>query len=196
MKIEFEKEIILENQRCLLRPVQPGDSELLWPVANDPELWKIALSKISDKTSFEGYIKTALQERADKISFPFLIFDKQVNKAAGSTRFSNFSLVHERVEIGWTWLGTEFQKTGLNRACKRLLLEFAFETMKANRVELKTDLLNLNSQAAMEKIGAVKEAVLRKHLITETGRHRDSVYYSILQSEWPVIKTNNLKNAG
>ena len=114
-------------------------------------------------------------------------------KIAGSTRFGNISPVHRRVEIGWTWYAPVFQRTGLNRACKFELLQFAFEKLNCIRVELKTGSLNMQSQTAIAKIGATKEGILRKHMIQDDVSFRDTVYFSILQDEWPSIKHSIFK---
>ena len=122
------------------------------------------------------------------IRYPFLIFDKQQQQYAGSTSFGNISNPNARIEIGWTWIGTNFQRTGLNRANKFLMLQYAFETLGFERVELKTDGRNLQSRTAMEKIGATPEGILRSHTVMSDGYRRDTHYYSILKSEWHKIK--------
>ena len=189
----FKEQFILENKRAKLTPLQKDDLSRLDKVAYDPQIWKLGMSNIKEPKDLEAYINTALKERENKLSYPFLIFDKQNNSVAGSTRFRNISFEHKRLEIGWTWMHPKFQGTGLNKACKFLLLQFAFEVLQFNRVELKTDLLNQQSQKAMKKIGAKEEGIFRKHQITSSGRIRDSIFFSIINNEWEEIKKTIFK---
>jgi RimJ/RimL family protein N-acetyltransferase len=184
----FSQPPTLENTRALLKPLAEEDFEGLLAVGLDPSLWKLSLNKIESREDLLTYLQTAIRQRETGQSLPFTIIDKETNQIAGCTRYGNIVLEHKKLEIGWTWLGVQFQKTGLNRACKYALLRYAFEELGMLRVELKTDVLNTNSRQAMLKMGATEEGILRKHLITEKGRHRDSVYYSIIIDEWPGIK--------
>jgi len=185
----LQNEIQLENHRALLKPLTTEHADALEDVAYHPALWELGMNSVASRNDLNRYIATALKERAAGTSYPFLITDKETGVAAGSTRFGNISHENKRVEIGWTWIGKQYQGTGLNKACKFELLKFAFETLKFNRVELKTDMLNKQSQRAMEKIGATREGVFRSHQITSRGRIRDSVFYSIIASEWPEVKS-------
>jgi RimJ/RimL family protein N-acetyltransferase len=178
----------LENQRALLKPLTEDDFEALLAIGLEPSLWKISSNKIETREDLLRYLQTAVEQRENGQSVPFTIIDKATNQIAGCTRYGNIVFEHKRLEIGWTWLGVDFQKTGLNRACKYELLSFAFDVLGMWRVELKTDVLNTNSRQAMKKMGATEEGILRKHIITESGRSRDSVYYSIIAEEWPAIK--------
>ncbi len=184
----FSTDIVLENKRAVLKPLTMEYLDELSKVALDESLWEWGMSRLQKRSDLEAYIQKALKERSAGQSYPFVTFDKLKNRFAGSTRYGNISIENKRVEIGWTWIGKEFQGTGLNTACKFELLKFAFEKLKFNRVELKTDALNQQSRKAMEKIGAKFEGVMRAHQITSTGRIRDSAYYSFLASEWPEIK--------
>ena len=152
------------------------------------------MSNLVNSGDLKKYIDTALDERLTKVSYPFLIFDKQMNCVAGSTRFGSISIPNNRVEIGWTWIHPKHHGTGLNKACKYLLLQFAFEVLKVNRVELKTDALNLQSRKAILKLGATEEGIFRKYQVTSTGRVRDSIFFSILNSEWEDIKNTIFKD--
>ena len=127
-------------------------------------------------------------EKQQKRSYPFTYYNKQTNQYAGSTRFGNIDLANKKLEIGWTWLHPDLHGTGFNKHAKFLLLSFGFEQLKLNRIELKTSLLNLRSQKAMLKIGAVKEGILRRHSINDDGTVRDTVYFSFIKEEWPEIK--------
>jgi len=182
------EEIILENDRVKLTPLKEEDFNQLKDLAFEPQIWEKGLVKMEDEIDLKKYIQTALDERRAGASYPFLIFDKRSNAVAGSTRFGAISLPNKRMEIGWTWIHPRFQGTGLNKAMKLAMLEFAFETLKVNRIEQKTDLINLQSQGAMTKLGATKEGIFRRHSVTWTGRIRDSIFFSYILEEWPEIK--------
>ena len=190
----FKEEIILENEIARLTPLMESDFAELNKIAYDPRLWEWGMSILINAGDLHKYIGTALEERLTKASYPFLIFDKQMNCVAGSTRFGSISIPNKRVEIGWTWMHPKHHGTGLNKACKFLLLQFAFEVLKVNRVELKTDTLNQQSRKAIIKIGATEEGIFRKHQVTSTGRVRDSVFFSIINTEWENIKNTIFKN--
>jgi N-acetyltransferase len=185
----FEQVIILENERASITPLMLSDFEALEAIAYHPKIWKLGMSNLNGPAQLKAYIQTALTEKERHLSYPFLIFDKQNNRVAGSSRYGNISFEHKRLEIGWTWLHPDFHGTGLNKACKFLLLQFAFEKLQFNRVEIKTDVINQQSRKAIVKIGATEEGVFRRHQITSEGRVRDSAYYSIIKEEWPMIKS-------
>ncbi len=134
------------------------------------------------------YIRDAVGARADGHAIPFALRDAVTGKAIGSTRFGSIDEANRRVEIGWTWLAADRQRSPINTEAKLLLLTHAFETLDCIRVEFKTDVLNLKSRNALTRIGAIEEGVLRSHVITWTGRVRDTVYFSILAGEWPAVK--------
>lgn len=192
--IFFEQDIVLENDRVILRPLHMNDFETLNFIAYHTAIWEVGMSLLLEPAHLKEYINLALIERNTKRSYPFLIVDKQVNKVAGTTRFGNISFINKRLEIGWTWIHPDFQRTGLNKACKFLLLQFAFETLQFNRVEIKTDVINQQSRKAILKIGATEEGIFRKHQITSQGRVRDTVYYSILNDEWHILKSGIFKD--
>jgi RimJ/RimL family protein N-acetyltransferase len=163
----FTKEILLQNEWAMLEPLNEKHYEALWLVARNKELWQFTTAKVNTEDDFKRYFNKALSEKENHESYPFAIFDKQQNKYAGSTRFANISFENKRIEIGWTWYHPQMQRTGLNRACKFLLLSYGFEILDLNRIELKTALTNIKSQTAIEKIGATKEGVFRNHFINE-----------------------------
>lgn len=136
------------------------------------------------------WIRTTLQEYAAGTCLPFTIFELASGRAVGSTRYMNIMRKDRGLEIGWTWLAAEVRRSAVNTECKYLLLRHAFETLGAIRVQLKTDSRNLRSQRAIERLGAVKEGVLRNHMIMPDGYFRHTVFYSILDSEWPQVKAN------
>jgi len=185
----WEEEIILENDRARLEPLAEKHFELLWPIAMEREIWEFTSADIKTEADFRPYFDIALKERKEGRSYPFAIYDKQADRYAGCTRYANISIPDKRLEIGWTWYKPSLQRTGINKACKFLLLSFGFEKLDLNRIELKTSHLNLKSQGAMLKIGAVKEGVLRRHAIAENGTVRDTVFFSFVKEEWPTIKT-------
>jgi RimJ/RimL family protein N-acetyltransferase len=180
---------ILENKRVLLRPLQESDITLLGPVAlAQPELFQFMSTFIKSDDDLKRFIGQALSDRIEGKSIPFIIIDKKTNTVAGSTRFGNLEVQHKKAEIGWTWLGKEFHNTGLNKAMKYVMLQYAFETMGLNRVEIKTNEHNQRSRRAIESIGGQYEGLLRNHMINEDGTVRNTVYYSIIKEEWPGVK--------
>src|SRR5216683_2728175 len=132
--------------------------------------------------------EVGLDEEERGTSLPFAIVEKATDRAIGSTRYGNIDRTHHRVEIGWTWVAREWQGTAINTEAKYLLLRHAFESLGCMRVELKTDSLNERSRAAILRIGAREEGIFRNHMITASGRIRHTVYFSIIDSEWPAVK--------
>lgn len=182
--------IVLENQKALLKPLSQEHLEELFLVSQNEKIWEYSTNNLMTKKALEEFISLALEERQKGSSYPFVIYDKEKKATTGSTRYGNISWKDKRVEIGWTWLGLEFQRTGLNRACKEMLLKYAFETLEMERVEFKTDVLNQQARQALLRIGAREEGVLRSHTVMHDGRRRDTIYYSILKNEWPGIRTS------
>jgi N-acetyltransferase len=187
MNIFFDtsKEHILEDDCVLLRPLAANDCEnLLLFATNEPNLWKYSLVNASGEENFRKYIATALQARATGNEYPFIVFDKRTQEYAGCTRFYDIQQLHQTVQLGYTWYGKKFQGTGLNKHCKFLLLQFAFEQLGAERVEFRADNGNARSIAAMKSIGCIEEGVLRSNTIKPDGTRRNSIVLSILSNEW------------
>jgi N-acetyltransferase len=178
----------LEGERIRLEPLGQAHHAALCGVGLDDELWRWTPKAVRTAADMAAYIAVALAERAAGRALPFAIIDKATGQAIGSTRYGAIEPAHRRVEIGWTWLGRSWQRTAANTEAKYLLLRHAFETLGCLRVELKTDALNERSRAAIRRIGAREEGTLRNHMITASGRIRDTVYYSILDVEWPEVK--------
>ncbi len=157
----------------------------------DPDIWKWMLyGNIDQEEKMRRFVETLLEWAQEGSDLPFAVIHLAEKRAIGCTRFMEIELIHHRkLEIGGTWYGTAYQRTLVNTECKYLLLRHAFETFGCVRVQLKTDLNNLRSQRAIERIGAVKEGILRNHMIRPDGTLRHTVYYSILEDEWPVVKT-------
>jgi RimJ/RimL family protein N-acetyltransferase len=189
MDFSFEKDIVLENDRVRICPILLSDIDNLLKVAtSDPSLVQYSPFNINSEPLLRQYIEKALSDRASKVRYAFILFDKKTNEYAGSTSFGNLSNADKRVEIGWTWIGKPFQKTGLNRNCKHLLMNYVFETLGFERLELRTDERNAQSRKAIEAIGGKFEGILRSHMIMTDGFRRSTVCYSILKNEWPVVK--------
>lgn len=180
----FQKDYILENERVRLQPLQREDVDKLEYFAlQQPEIWKYSQQPANGLKNLKNYIEVALQGRDEEKVYPFIIFDKQLNGFAGSTRFYDFQNNHGTVQLGYTWYGNEFQGTGLNKQCKWVLLEFAFEELGLERVEFRADSNNERSIAAMKSIGCTVEGILRNNCAAPNGR-RDSIVLSILKDEW------------
>lgn len=195
MEFNFNEKYILENERVLLRPLELSDYDNLVAFSeNEPELWEFSLVKADGINALKKYIQIALENRAKENSYPFIVFDKKANSYAGSTRFYDMQLANQSLQLGFTWYGKDFQRTGLNQNCKYLLLEFAFEKMNLERVEFRADNENKKSITAMKNLGCVSEGVLRKNFIKPNGERRDSIVLSILKNEWKnSVKENLLK---
>jgi N-acetyltransferase len=180
--------IVLEGPGVRLEPLSLAHIPRLCEIGLDPEIWQSTTSLVRNADEMKIYVKTALRWQAEGTALPFATIDKSSGKIAGSTRFANIDRSHRRLEIGWTWLGLNWQRTHVNTEAKYLMLKHAFEGLGCIRVEFKTDVLNQRSRAALNRIRAKEEGVLRKHMITASGRFRDTVYYSILDTEWPDVK--------
>jgi RimJ/RimL family protein N-acetyltransferase len=180
--------VVLEGTLVRLEPLTLAHHGALCEVGLEEELWRWTWGVISTPDDLRAYIETALAEQSAGTSLPFAVIWREDGRAAGSTRYGNIALEHRRLEIGWTWLGKEWRRTGANTEAKLLLLTHAFEVMGMRRVEFKTDALNGESRRALLRIGATYEGTFRKHGTAAGGRVRDSVYYSIVDDEWPDVK--------
>ena len=187
----FNFDVILQTDKVLLRPMMSDDFELFERLTDDQTMWKYFTSDLSDKTELFEWIKDALDGWKEKSRLPFTIIDKSTGVPVGSTSFGNISLRDKRAEIGWTWIGQNYQGKGINSEIKYLMIKYLFETLDFERVELKTDVLNIKARKALLRIGLKEEGVLRSHTLMTHGRRRDTVYYSLLKSEWEEIKLKN-----
>jgi RimJ/RimL family protein N-acetyltransferase len=193
MTFPFHRELVLENSFVLLRPMSKADIENLLAVATtDHNLLQFSPQPIYTKQLLKEYIDSALKNRSKRNRYPFTVFDKRWGVYAGSTSFLGISNADDRLEIGGTWYDSAFHRTGLNRNCKYLLLQYAFDALGAERVEFKTDERNLASRKAIEKIGGQFEGILRRHTLMHDGFRRNTVCYSILKSEWNGLKEHFL----
>ncbi len=180
--------VMLEGVHVRLEPLAKAHLAGLAEVGLDQELWRWIPIPVRTQEEMAAYIDTALKEQERGTSLPFAIVEKATDRAIGSTRYGNIDRTHLRVEIGWTWVAREWQGTAINTEAKYLLLRHAFESLGCMRVELKTDSLNERSRAAILRIGAREEGIFRSHMITASGRIRHTVYFSIIDSEWPAVK--------
>jgi RimJ/RimL family protein N-acetyltransferase len=180
--------LTLRGRHVRLEPLGMEHVDLLAPVAGDRELWRLTREDASTPEALRAYIGRALDAQAEGSALPFAIIEQDTGQAIGSTRFGNYAAADRRIEIGWTWVGRRWQRTAVNTEAKLLLLTHAFETLGLRRVELKTDVLNERSRNAILRLGATQEGIFREHMVTESGRIRDSVWFSILAREWQAVK--------
>ena len=182
---EFSQNYVLEDERVVLEPLNGNNStHLLHFSINEPNIWKYSLVQVAGEDNFKKYIADAGLSREQKLAYPFIVYDKKLGQYAGSTRFYDIQLNNQSLQLGYTWYGSQFQGTGLNRHCKYLLLQFAFEKMGMERVEFRADKNNARSIAAMRGIGCTIEGILRNHTSNAAGGRRDSIILSILRQEW------------
>jgi N-acetyltransferase len=181
----FDHQPVLENERVLLRPIRQDDFEHLLPFSlNEPDIWKFGLITCAGEENLRNYINGAVKNMEEKKEYVFIVFDKKTNRYAGSTRFYDIQQDFSYTQLGYTWYGSEFQRTGLNRHCKLLLLGFVFEEWGLERLELRAHSKNERSIEAMKAIGCVVEGILRSQLPVIDGTRRDSIVLSILKNEW------------
>jgi len=181
--------ITLSGESVRLEPLSEIYVSDLTQIGRDKSIWRYMLyGDIADETAMRGFVQDLLKRAEQGTDLPFVVIHQESNRPVGCTRYLNISRTNKSLEIGGTWYGLEFQRTKVNTECKYLLLKHAFENLRCIRVQLKTDSRNIRSQRAIERIGAVKEGILRNHMILPDGYVRDSVFYSIIFSEWPVVK--------
>ncbi|MDP9077484.1 MAG: GNAT family N-acetyltransferase [Bacteroidota bacterium] len=187
---DLNADYILEDEHVLLRPLKESDFENLLPFAlNEPDTWKYSHLSARGEDGMRNYISNALEMRAAGKEYAFIVFDKQTQSYAGSTRFYDIQPTWQALQLGYTWYGEKFRGTGLNKHCKFLLLQLAFEKLNAVRVEFRADARNERSIAAMKSIGCTPEGILRNNMPLQDGGRRDSIILSILKDEW----VNNVK---
>jgi RimJ/RimL family protein N-acetyltransferase len=185
-----ERFLPLEGKVVLLEPLRREHTPLLWKAAKDHlgDIFRWIPYAMRTAEDFQNGVDKILQEQAQGLSVAFAIIERGSGRVIGSTRFMNMDLANRRVEIGSTWIAPDWQRTAVNTEAKYLMLCHAFERWGCLRVELKTDSLNQKSRNAILRLGAKEEGTLRQHMVTWDGRRRDSVYFSILDTEWPEVK--------
>lgn len=182
--------VILESVHVRLEPMRTDHCKQMFEIGHHDEIWAPNGRVMKSHDDMKKYVDDALQELNDGKSLPFVTVDKLSGLVVGSTRFANIEKTHRRVEIGWTWITPKFQRSYINTEAKYLMLKHAFETWNVNRVELKTNVLNQKSRNAMLRMGAKEEGILRSHMVQDNGTIRDTIYFSIISSEWPEVKKN------
>lgn len=196
MKSSFNhlSDYILEDDKVLLRPLTITDAELLLPFAlNEPDTWRYSQISAQGEQGIKSYIQTAVTNRETGKEYAFIVFDKTTGEYAGSTRFYDIQPQNNMLQLGYTWYGEKFRGTGLNKHCKFLLLQLAFEQLNIYRIEFRADARNERSIAAMKSIGCIPEGILRSHMWLRDGSRRDSIVLSILKGEWENGVKENLK---
>lgn len=181
--------VTLEGDGVRLEPLTLDHLDDLARVAFEGDLWRWVLVQPNNVGELRAWVQTAVDAAATGAEVPFATIDLNSGRAVGSTRFMSIDAEHRRLEIGWTWLGLAYQRTGLNRRAKLLQLTHAFETLGANRVEFKTDSLNTKANPGLVGIGAKFEGTFRNHMVMPGGRIRHSNYYSVIGEEWPAVKS-------
>jgi RimJ/RimL family protein N-acetyltransferase len=180
--------VTLTGEHAQLVPLEHAHAEALFRVSRDPRIWQYMPVNVESMEDMRDWVAGSLNDRQRGVSMPFVIVDRRSEQVVGSTRYLDYDERNRAVEIGFTWLNPDSWRTPINTECKYLLLTHCFESLGLIRVQLKTDSRNLRSQAAIERIGGVREGVLRSHRIMPDGYLRDSVYFSIIGSEWPAVK--------
>lgn len=180
--------LTLQTNEILLRPIKLDDFDPISKLTNDRSMWIYFTSDLSEKAELKKWIETAVIENEKKIRLAFTVIDKSTNNPISSTSFGNISYRDKRIEIGWTWICKAYQGKGINDRMKYLMMKYSFDTLEFERIEFKTDVLNLPARKALLRIGAKEEGVLRSHTLMTHNRRRDTIYYSILKSEWSEMK--------
>jgi len=183
---------VLENEYVELHPVTEADREGIRAVAMDPHIWRYFVTAVENEADFKVFFDTCLADRAAGRRVVFVVTDKTTGRVAGSMSYGNLAEADARLEIGWSWLGRDFRGKDVNRWAKYLLLEHAFDRLRAERVEFKTDILNEQARKGLRNIGAIEEGTLRSFNYMPGGRRRDAIFYSVLRAEWPGVKQHLL----
>jgi N-acetyltransferase len=188
--------VTLSTNRLLLRPLERSDETALISAASDGFLWEKRTTTVPRPEEMRAYIEKALSQAAAGTALPFTTVVRDGDLVVGSTRYMNIDLVNHRVEIGTTWIAQSWQRSFVNTHAKFLLLRHAFETLGCIAVELRTHSLNHQSRQAIERLGAKQDGLLRRHMIMPDGHIRDTVVYSIIREEWPLVKEELARRLG
>ncbi|MGZ4055474.1 MAG: GNAT family N-acetyltransferase [Bacteroidia bacterium] len=192
--INFENDYVLENDKITLRPMLESDYDLLLEYSvNEPDIWKFNGNEPNSALNLKRYIEKALYNRKIEMDYPFTVLHKQENKVIGTTRLYSINKINKTTELGFTWYGKKYHGTYVNKNCKYLLLEFAFEQLNMERVGFRANSLNIPSISAMKSIGCVEEGVLRNFSIDANGNNINATVLSILKNEWFEKVRQNLK---
>ena len=191
MSIPLER-VTLEGRIVRLEPMSPAHLDGLAEVGLDPQIWRWTIARPTDRAGLEAWMATALANREAGIELPFVTIDRASGRPIGSSRYLNIVPEHRRLEIGWTWVTPSWQRRGANRESKLLLIEHAIERLGCHRVEFKTDSLNEKARGALLGVGTTFEGIFRNHMVMPEGRLRHSAYYSVIDTEWPEVKSRLL----
>ena len=186
--------LTLQTTRILLRPMVPDDYFSFERLTIDKSMWIYFTSDLSEKAELKKWVETAFTENEKKTRLAFTVINKSTDQPIGSTSFINISYRDKRIEIGGTWICKDYQGKGINDQMKYLMMKYSFDTLEFERVEFKTDVLNIPARKALHRIGAKEEGVLRSHTLMTNNRRRDTIYYSVLKSEWNDIKGMTFQN--
>lgn len=189
----INEQLLLEGRNVRLEPLAVSHHDELLRVVRDGELWNLSFTVVPSAETMASYLHKALEAQTQGREIPFVIVHKPSGTIVGSTRYMYIDVAHRRREIGCTWLAASYQRTAVNTEAKYLLLKHAFEEARCIRMEFITDVLNERSRAALARIGAKQEGILRNHMIMPSGRYRDSVTFSIIETEWPDVRQHLLQ---
>ena len=181
--------VVLNGTHVRLEPLSLRHLDGLVEVGLAPELWEWTTTRIGTRAGMEDYIRMALLWQSQNTALPFATIEQTTGRVVGSTRFANADHANRRIEIGWTWVAPQWQRSAVNTEAKLLMMRYAFDTLGCIRVEFKTDARNAKSRAALARIGAREEGILRSHMLVQGGRKRDSVYFSVIEEEWKDVET-------
>ena len=188
-------DLILETKRAILRPVTAADYETFLQLAKqDADMWYYFSLNLGDEKQLQKWLEVAFMDKAANTRRAFTIIDKQTGQIAGSSSLGNISMHDLRAEIGWSWLGKDFRSTGLNKHAKYAMMKYAFEELKFERIEFKTDVQNARARKGLQNVGGIEEGILRSHMTMWNNRRRTSIYYSVLKEEWPGLKETIFKD--
>ncbi|MEA9413254.1 GNAT family protein [Flavobacterium sp. PL02] len=195
IKFDYKADYILEDETVLLRPLKADDFKYLLDFSiNEPEIWEFNMGGANGEENLLKYIDNAISQREKEKEYPFIIFDKRTNEYVGSTRFYNIVLEMNTIEIGYTWYGKKYQGTGINKNCKYLMFDFAFDKLGIVRIGLGANSKNMRSINAMKGVGCTEEGILRSRSFDQKGNRIDAIILSILRNEWDEIWKARLKD--
>lgn len=186
--VNWIEKIELKGEKVKLVPLEKFHRDDLLNAAADGKLWELWFTSVPSPKNIDSYIEHALSQKQNGTEFPFVVIDRKSGELLGSTRYYNLQPENRRLEIGYTWYAKKQQRTGVNTECKYLLLKYAFEDLNCIAVQLVTNWHNLRSRAAINRLGAKQDGVLRNHILNEDGTYRDTVVFSITDQEWHGVK--------
>ncbi|MEP7374019.1 MAG: GNAT family N-acetyltransferase [Chitinophagaceae bacterium] len=182
-------DLILETSKVILRPLTGEDYDTILDIATqDEDMWYYFSFNLGDKEQLKRWMEIAFNDKKAETRRPFIIVEKSTGLVAGSSSMGNISYNDKRLEIGWSWLGTKFRSTGINRHAKYSMMKYAFDELNFERVEFKTDVENARARKGLQNVGGIEEGILRSHMQMWNNRRRTSIYYSVLKNEWPGLK--------